>query len=187
MPNLNTIPNWITILRLLAVPIILVVLGSENSDRPIQISRQIATVTFLVAAITDWLDGYLARKLNQVTELGKFLDPLVDKLLVIAALLILIDLGQVPVWAVFVIIAREILITAWRGAPNSQPEAQTTTIVGANIWGKAKTISQIVAIAALFLEIPNALILFWMATALTLISGLIYVLPLSIFSPKINK
>ncbi len=169
MPNLNTIPNWITLSRLLSVPIILIVLGGEVSQ---ELSRQIATITFLVAALTDWLDGFLARKLNQESEFGKFLDPLVDKLLVIAALLILVELHQVPAWAVFVIIAREILITAWRGAP----DATTTSIVGANIWGKAKTVSQIVAIAALFLELPYALILFWVAVALTLISGLIYVL-----------
>lgn len=176
MPNLNTIPNWLTLSRLLSIPIILAVLNDENSDS--MQSRQIATIAFLVAAVTDWLDGYLARKLNQVSELGKFLDPLVDKLLVIAALLVLMDLDQVPAWGVFAIIAREILITAWRGAPNSTKSE--TTIIGANVWGKAKTISQIVAIAALLLEVPNALILFWIAMALTLISGLIYVLPLSI-------
>lgn len=169
MPTLNTIPNWVTLSRLLAVPIIFMVLLGDDSDR----SRQIATVTFLIASLTDWLDGYLARKLNQISEFGKFLDPLVDKLLVIAALLILIELHQIPAWAVFVIIAREILITAWRGAP----DAKATAIVGANIWGKAKTVMQIVAIAALFLQIPYALILFWLALALTIISGLIYVIP----------
>jgi len=171
MPKLNTIPNWVTLSRLLAVPIILLTLR-DDSDR----SRQIATLIFLIAALTDWLDGYLARKLNQISDFGKFLDPLVDKLLVIAALLILVELHQVPAWAVFIIVAREILITAWRGAPDT-----TTTIVGANIWGKAKTVSQIIAIAALFLEIPYALTLFWLAVALTVISGLIYILPQPIF------
>ena len=137
------------------------------------------TITFLVAALTDWLDGYLARKLNQESDFGKFLDPLVDKLLVIAALLSLVELHQVPAWAVFVIIAREILITAWRGAPDAN--STTTPIIGANIWGKAKTVMQIVAIAALFLELPYAMVLFWIAVALTLISGLIYVLPTKVF------
>lgn len=170
MPNLNTIPNWVTLSRLLSVPIILIVLSGDVSD---QMARQIATITFLIAALTDWLDGYLARKLNQESEFGKFLDPLVDKLLVIAALLILVELHQVPAWAVFVITAREILITAWRGAP----DATTTPIVGANIWGKAKTVSQIVAIAALFLKLPSALIFFWIAVVLTLFSGIVYVLP----------
>jgi CDP-diacylglycerol---glycerol-3-phosphate 3-phosphatidyltransferase len=172
MPKLNTIPNWVTLSRLLAVPIILLTLSADDSDRP----RQIVTVIFLIAALTDWLDGYLARKLDQISEFGKFLDPLVDKLLVIAALLTLVELHQVPAWAVFVIVAREILITAWRGAPDT-----TTTIVGANIWGKAKTVSQIGAIAALFLEIPYAITLFWLALVLTVISGIIYILPQSIF------
>jgi len=179
MPNINTIPNWVTLSRLLSVPIILIVLGGDISDRPMEIPRQIATITFLVAALTDWLDGYLARKLNQESDFGKFLDPLVDKLLVIAALLSLVELHQVPAWAVFVIIAREILITAWRGAPDAN--STTTPIIGANIWGKAKTVMQIVAIAALFLELPYAMVLFWIAVALTLISGLIYVLPTKVF------
>ena len=173
MPKLNTIPNWVTLSRLVAVPIMLIALNLNDSDR----SRQIATFIFLVAALTDWLDGYLARKLDQISEFGKFLDPLVDKLLVIAALLILVELHQVPAWAVFAIVAREISITAWRGAPN--PTDPTTAIIGANIWGKAKTVSQIVAIAALFLEMPYALILFWLSLALTLISGVIYIMPQS--------
>jgi CDP-diacylglycerol---glycerol-3-phosphate 3-phosphatidyltransferase len=173
MPNLNTIPNWITLSRLVLVPVMLGVFNGNIGDR----TRQIGTVIFLIAALTDWLDGFLARKLNQVSEFGKFLDPLVDKLLIIAALLILIQLDQVPVGAVFVIIAREILITAWRGAPsNSNIEG---AMVGANIWGKAKTVSQVGAIAALFLEIPYAIILFWVAVGLTIISGLIYVIPLT--------
>ncbi|AFY74316.1 CDP-diacylglycerol--glycerol-3-phosphate 3-phosphatidyltransferase [Synechococcus sp. PCC 7502] len=171
MPNLNTIPNWVTLSRLLSIPIIFMVLSNNDST----MTRQIATIAFLIAALTDWLDGYLARTLNQVSEFGKFLDPLVDKLLVIAALLILLELEQIPAWAVFVIIAREILITAWRGAP----DASTPTIIGANIWGKVKTVSQILAIAALLLEIPYALALFWLAVILTIVSGLIYVLPLS--------
>ncbi len=171
MPNIMTIPNWVTLSRLLSIPIIFIVLHGDIGDRP----RQIATLTFLIAALTDWLDGYLARKLNQVSEFGKFLDPLVDKLLVIAALLILIDLHQVPAWGVFIIIAREILITAWRGAP----DATTPKIIGANIWGKAKTVTQIGAIAALFLQIPYALALFWLAMGLTVVSGLTYILPKS--------
>lgn len=173
MPNLNTIPNWITLARLLLVPVMLGIFSGDISDR----SRQIGTGIFLIAALTDWLDGYLARRLNQVSEFGKFLDPLVDKLLVIAALLVLIQLRQVPVWAVFIIIAREISITAWRGAP-TKPDTGGA-IAGANIWGKAKTVSQVGAIAALFLEIPHGIILFWIAVTLTIISGFIYIFPLS--------
>ncbi|BAU41933.1 CDP-diacylglycerol--glycerol-3-phosphate 3-phosphatidyltransferase [Leptolyngbya sp. O-77] len=160
------LPTWITVSRLLGVPLLLVLL-----QNPTERSRWIALVIFLVAAGTDWLDGYLARKLNQVTDLGKFLDPLVDKLLVLAPLLMLIQLGQVPAWAVFLILARELAIAGWRV---SQP-----TISGANLWGKLKTVSQIAAIALLIcpltMNMPGAAIAFWLSVVLTLVSGAIYV------------
>ena len=164
-----TIPNWITFSRLLALPFLLY--GLHN---PTPQSRWVCLAIFLVAALTDWLDGYLARKLNQISELGKFLDPLVDKLLVLAPLLALIELGQVPAWAVFLILARELAIAGWR--------VSQTTMTGANIWGKLKTVSQIVAIALLIAPLPEVwqlptLVAFWVSVALTLISGGIYLLP----------
>jgi CDP-diacylglycerol--glycerol-3-phosphate 3-phosphatidyltransferase len=133
---------------------------------------------FLVAAGTDWVDGYLARRLDQVTELGKFLDPLVDKLLVLAPLLVLIELGRVPAWGVFLILARELAISGWRVSPTFQPQA----VPGANLWGKAKTVVQIAAIAYLLAPLPATwslfgLGLFWAAVGLTLISGWLYVWP----------
>lgn len=175
-----TLPTWVTLSRLIAVPIIFGLFSWQVSE----LTRWIALSVFLIAAITDWLDGYLARKLNQITELGKFLDPLVDKVLTIALFLLFIELGQVPAWAVFLIITRELLITAWRGAPTSpEPTSQISTkspsIVGANIWGKAKTVMQIGAIAALLINIPYAIAFFWVAVVLTLISGIIYVVPTS--------
>ena len=186
--NLSTItlPTWVTLSRLIAVPIIFGLFSWQTSE----LTRWIALSVFLIAAITDWLDGYLARKLNQITELGKFLDPLVDKVLTIALFLLFIELGQVPAWAVFLIITRELLITAWRGAPSGQsdnspsgsvtsPTSKSPSIIGANIWGKAKTVMQIVAIAALLINIPYAIAFFWVAVVLTLISGIIYVVPVS--------
>ena len=163
------IPNWITFSRLLGLPFLLY--GLHN---PTESSRWICLVIFLVAAGTDWLDGYLARKLNQVTDLGKFLDPLVDKLLVLAPLLALIEEGQVPAWGVFLILARELAIAGWR--------VNQTSISGANIWGKLKTVSQIVAIALLIAPLPDSwkipsLIAFWISVAFTLISGAIYLWP----------
>ncbi|MFN9062671.1 MAG: CDP-diacylglycerol--glycerol-3-phosphate 3-phosphatidyltransferase, partial [Pseudanabaena sp.] len=110
-----TLPTWVTLSRLIAIPIIFGLFLWQDSE----LSRLIALSVFIIAAITDWLDGYLARKLNQITELGKFLDPLVDKVLTIALFLLFIELGQVPAWAVFLIITRELLITAWRGAPST--------------------------------------------------------------------
>jgi CDP-diacylglycerol---glycerol-3-phosphate 3-phosphatidyltransferase len=175
-----TLPTWVTLSRLIAVPIIFGLFLWQDSE----LSRLIALSVFIIAAITDWLDGYLARKLNQITELGKFLDPLVDKVLTIALFLLFIELGQVPAWAVFLIITRELLITAWRGAPSASDqevsgETSKPQIIGANFWGKAKTVMQIVAIAALLVKIPYAIAFFWIAVALTLISGILYVVPTS--------
>ena len=121
-----------------------------------------------------FLDGYLARKLNQVTDLGKFLDPLVDKLLILAPLLALIELGKVPAWGVFLILGRELTIAGWR--------VNQSKISGANIWGKLKTISQIIAVALLITPLPKILatigiVMFWVSVALTIISGIIYLLP----------
>ncbi|MEM9538688.1 MAG: CDP-diacylglycerol--glycerol-3-phosphate 3-phosphatidyltransferase [Cyanobacteria bacterium P01_E01_bin.42] len=163
------LPTWITLSRLLGVPFIFFFL-QDPSDR----HRLIALGIFLLAAGTDWLDGYLARKLNQITELGKFLDPLVDKLLVFAPSLILIQWGVVPAWGVFLILARELAIAGWR--------VNQTVISGANIWGKLKTVVQIAAIACLIAPLPDAwrlfsLGLFWLAVILTVISGGLYLFP----------
>ncbi|MBD2677017.1 MULTISPECIES: CDP-diacylglycerol--glycerol-3-phosphate 3-phosphatidyltransferase [Nostoc] len=164
-----TLPNWITFSRLLGVPFLLYGLYNPTSE-----ARWLCLAIFLVAALTDWLDGYLARKLNQISDLGKFLDPLVDKFLVLAPLMVLIELGKVPAWGVFLILARELAIAGWR--------VNQTTITGANIWGKLKTVSQIVAIALLIAPLPEvwqipSLITFWISVAFTLISGGIYLLP----------
>jgi CDP-diacylglycerol--glycerol-3-phosphate 3-phosphatidyltransferase len=168
------LPNSITFSRLLALPFLLY--GLIN---PTERSRWICLVIFLVAAGTDWLDGYFARKLNQITELGKFLDPLVDKFLVLAPLLSLIELGQVPAWGVFLILARELVIAGWRVNPKL---SGSISISGANIWGKLKTVSQIAAITLLIAPTPDSwetpsLVLFWISVALTWISGAIYLWP----------
>lgn len=169
------LPNWITVSRLLGVPFLLYGLANPTVE-----NRWICLIIFVIAAGTDWLDGYLARKLNQITDLGKFLDPLVDKLLVLAPLLSLVELGQIPAWGVFLILARELAIAGWR--------VNQVKISGANLWGKLKTVSQMLAISLLIAPTPNSwdlpiLILFWVAVALTLISGLIYILPASSPAP----
>ncbi|NJL49809.1 MAG: CDP-diacylglycerol--glycerol-3-phosphate 3-phosphatidyltransferase [Leptolyngbyaceae cyanobacterium SM2_5_2] len=167
------LPTWITVSRLLGVPLLLVLLQAPTVPQ-----RWWAMTIFVVAAGTDWLDGYLARRLNQVTELGKFLDPLVDKLLVLAPLLMLVELNQVPAWGVFLIVAREITIAGWR----VNPALQGGAVPGANLWGKAKTVVQIAAIALLMAPLPLAWelprqVLFWLAVVLTLWSGLLYLWP----------
>ena len=168
-----TLPTWITLSRLIGIPWLIYALQPG-----ITFSRWWAVLVFLIIASTDWLDGYLARRLNQVTDLGKFLDPLVDKLMVMGPLLSLLALDRVSVWGVFLVLGREIAIAGWRV---SQPK-----ISGANLWGKLKTISQILAIAVLIAPLSSqggfpwpeiAEFLFWLAVALTLISGAIYLLP----------
>jgi len=164
-----TLPNWITFSRLLGIPFLLY--GLENTTSQ---SRWVCLIIFLIASLTDWLDGYLARKLNQISDLGKFLDPLVDKLLILAPLLVLVELGKVPAWGVFLILGRELAIAGWR--------VNQVQVTGANIWGKLKTVSQIIAVSLLIAPLPSngeilGLIAFWVAVALTLLSGIIYLLP----------
>jgi CDP-diacylglycerol---glycerol-3-phosphate 3-phosphatidyltransferase len=163
------LPTWITVSRLLAVPFLLYGLRLPTTEM-----RWWMFGIFLVAACTDWLDGYLARRLNQVTELGKFLDPLVDKLLVLAPLVALVEWGRVPAWGVFMILARELTIAGWR--------VSGATVPGAAMWGKIKTVVQIIAIAVLIAPLGNAwqslgTSLFWLAVGLTWISGLLYLWP----------
>ncbi|NEQ51742.1 MAG: CDP-diacylglycerol--glycerol-3-phosphate 3-phosphatidyltransferase [Leptolyngbya sp. SIO3F4] len=160
------LPTWITVSRLVAIPLVFWLLANPSINH-----RWWAVSVFLLAACTDWLDGYLARRLNQITDLGKFLDPLVDKLLVLAPLMVLVQLGTVPAWGVFLILARELTIAGWRVGQK--------IIVGANIWGKVKTVIQIGAIALLISPLSQdysaiSLGLFWLAVILTWWSGLIY-------------
>lgn len=170
------LPTWITVSRLLGVPIVLILLLDPTSAR-----AWTASGIFLVAAGTDWIDGYLARRLDQVTELGKFLDPLVDKLLVLAPLLALVELGKVPAWGVFIILARELTIAGWRVNPTFQAQS----VPGANIWGKVKTVSQIAAVTVLIAPLnetfqPLTLTLFWLAVVATCVSGILYLWPRSL-------
>jgi CDP-diacylglycerol---glycerol-3-phosphate 3-phosphatidyltransferase len=165
------LPTWITVSRLFGVPFLLYGLRFPDST-----TRWWMVAIFLLAACTDWLDGYLARRLNQVTELGKFLDPLVDKLLVLAPLVALIEWGRVPAWGVFLILARELTIAGWR--------VSGATVPGAALAGKLKTVVQIIAIAVLLAPLDQQFAalgtgLFWLAVALTLGSGLLYLWPRS--------
>ena len=166
-----SLPNWITLTRFLGAPFLL-----WSLQDPEPISRWISLGVFLGVSLTDWLDGYVARRLNQVTDLGKILDPLVDKLLVMAPLLALVARDEIPAGGVFVILARELTIAGWR---SNQAQVQ-----GANNWGKLKTVVQILAIALLIAPLSSrgetiAQILFWVAVVLTIVSGLIYLSPVS--------
>ncbi|MDR3644248.1 MAG: CDP-diacylglycerol--glycerol-3-phosphate 3-phosphatidyltransferase [Clostridia bacterium] len=172
---MNT-PNKLTVLRICLVPLFMVFLLLPQIPAHILL----AAICFASASLTDLLDGSLARKNNQITNFGKFLDPLADKLLVTSALVCFVQMGLASAWIAMIIIAREFLVTSLRLIA-----AGSGTVIAANIWGKTKTVSQIVAIIAILLfnlfgaaPAPLALtgqILLWIAAALTIISGIQYV------------
>ncbi len=138
------------------------------------VTHFIGALLFILAASTDWLDGYYARKYNLVTNLGKFLDPLADKLLLTAALVSLVQLGFAPAWIAIVIISREFAVTGIRLVAAADGQ-----VIAASNLGKWKTVFQIIAVSALMLHnlpfeligIPFATIVLWIATFLTILSG----------------
>ena len=142
------LPNSITCLRILFIPVFLVVLLTPlSADSMAQVYA--ATILFLLAAATDSLDGYLARSRGQVTNLGKFLDPLADKLLVSAALIALVQLGSAAAWVVWIILGREFAVTGLRAIA-----AAEGLVVAASGFGKVKTVVQMTAITFLLLKKP---------------------------------
>ncbi|MCK4766550.1 MAG: CDP-diacylglycerol--glycerol-3-phosphate 3-phosphatidyltransferase [Candidatus Aminicenantes bacterium] len=170
--------NVITILRIILVPIFLVILLTEMENKEI-----FAVIVFIIAAISDALDGYIARKYDQVTELGKFLDPLADKLLIAGALLALVHLGKVETWVATVIILREIFITGFRFY-----FLVKDSMFSASWLAKKKTTFQLVSVSLIILseKLPYreivfqaATILLYMAVILTIYSGVEYVLKYS--------
>lgn len=176
--------NRITVARILLVPIIMFFLLIKVKFPHIRIeefsityNQIIAALIFIIAASTDSLDGYIARKRKLVTNLGKLLDPLADKLLVTAVLVSLVEMGKVDAWIVIVIISREWAVTGLR-----QIALLEGTVMAASKWGKAKTAAQITAIIALlinnfpftFLDFPFDVIASWVAAIITLYSGIEY-------------
>lgn len=132
----------LTFARIACIPVLVLTLLTDSKS-----SSLIAAMIFSVACVTDWLDGYLARRLDLVTVMGKFLDPLADKLIVMAALIMMIPLGRVPAWAVFLLIAREVVVTGLRSVASSEG-----VVIAASNLGKYKTIFQMVAIIGLLLH-----------------------------------
>lgn len=156
--------NKLTLLRIFLIPIFLILLATK-----MKYGVYLATGVFIIAAFTDKLDGYIARSRNQVTTLGKFMDPLADKLLVVAALISLTELNRLSAWVVMIIIAREFCVTGLRTIAASEG-----IIISASWWGKLKTIVQIVAITAVLIELPYYNILVWIAVIITVLSGVDY-------------
>jgi CDP-diacylglycerol--glycerol-3-phosphate 3-phosphatidyltransferase len=174
------IPLFLTWLRIVAIPLFVAVLYVPES----WISERTANVTamwiFIAAAVTDWADGYLARRWNQMTSFGAFLDPVADKLMVAAALIVLTEKGTVDPFASLIIIGREITISALR---EWMAQIGQSKSVAVNILGKVKTVSQLVAIPfllfngvlfGLFHTVPVGRALIWIAALITLLSMLVY-------------
>lgn len=167
------IANKITLFRVFLVPLFLIVLYSNIENNTI-----IAGIIFVIASLTDMLDGYIARSQNLVTSFGKFVDPLADKVLASAALIALVDMGEISGWIVVIIIAREFTVTGFRVLAASQG-----VTIAASPWGKIKTITQLVAII-LFLfnnfpfslmEIKANVIMIYIALIFTIVSGIDYI------------
>lgn len=157
--------NKITILRMLLVPVFLFFILVN-----VPYGSYIATGVFIISALTDTLDGYIARSRNQITKFGKFMDPLADKLLVTAALVALVENGTLSTGIVMIIIAREFAITGFRTLA-----ASDGIVIAASPWGKAKTVTQIIAIVAALMKMPYYQILMGAAVAITIISGVDYI------------
>lgn len=164
--------NRLTILRVFLIPVFLLVLYVFDSPT----GRVIATLIFIIASLTDWLDGYIARSRNLVTDFGKFMDPLADKLLVAAALIYFVEVGQLSALIVIVIISREFIISGFRLVA-----VMNQKVIAASIYGKIKTAVTMVMIIVLLLNIDHAVvnfaevILIFLATLFTVISAIEYI------------
>jgi CDP-diacylglycerol--glycerol-3-phosphate 3-phosphatidyltransferase len=176
------VPNILTLLRIASIPVIAAILLSPSRSAGFW-----AAAIFAVASITDWLDGYLARRMGIVTVFGKFLDPIADKLIVMSVLIMILPYGRAPAWMVLIILGREIIITGLRGLASTEG-----VVIPASNLGKFKTIFQIVAILGLllhydyhwffgmdirylFVNMHNVGIFYlWIATIITIWSGIDY-------------
>jgi CDP-diacylglycerol--glycerol-3-phosphate 3-phosphatidyltransferase len=172
LTNFRNLPNLLTGARIVAIPVVMVLLCFNG-----QLASFLGALVFMAAGATDFLDGFIARRQQLVSRFGKFMDPLADKLLVSAALIMLIPLGRVPAWIAFVIIGRELAVTGLRALA-----AAEGIILAPDRWGKTKTLLQMAALTALILHYPYQALdfqrlgtgLLWLALIVTLTSGVGY-------------
>ncbi|MBQ8230946.1 MAG: CDP-diacylglycerol--glycerol-3-phosphate 3-phosphatidyltransferase [Lachnospiraceae bacterium] len=177
------LPNKLTIFRvILIVPFVLLMLGGLHEwgwftaifGGIMEYVDYIALAIFIIASLTDLIDGKIARKYNLVTNFGKFMDPLADKLLVSAAMICLVEMGRIPAWVVIVIISREFIISGFRLIASDNG-----VVIAANYWGKFKTTFQMIMICLMIANIPQIQILtdiiMWVSLALTIISLVDYI------------
>ena len=167
------LPNKLTILRVILIPFFVVFLMAPYFEG---YGNYIALAIFIVASLTDMLDGKIARKYNLVTNFGKFMDPLADKLLVCSALICLIESGKLAAWIVIVIIAREFIISGFRLVASDNG-----VVIAASYWGKFKTVSQMLMVIVLILDLPHpafrmlGTVLTYLALILTVVSLMDYI------------
>ena len=166
------LPNKLTVLRVIMIPFFVAALlydGGANQNM-----RYVAAALFIIASLTDMLDGKIARKYNLVTNFGKFMDPLADKLLLCSALICMIELRELPAWMVIIIISREFIISGFRLVASDNG-----VVIAASYWGKFKTTFQMIGVVLLIFNIPAlsmvTTIVIWIALALTVISLVDYV------------
>ncbi|MBE5852090.1 MAG: CDP-diacylglycerol--glycerol-3-phosphate 3-phosphatidyltransferase [Lachnospiraceae bacterium] len=164
------LPNKLTLFRVVLVPFFVAFLLNQHVNEYFNI---IALVIFIVASLTDLLDGKIARKYNLVTNFGKFMDPLADKLLVCSAIICLIELERIPSWIVVIIIAREFVISGFRLIASDNG-----VVIAASMWGKYKTTFQMIMVILMIVNLPQLQlvtdIVMWIATILTVVSLIDY-------------
>ena len=166
------LPNKLTVMRVILIPFFVAALLWDGGDSDGM--RILSAAIFIIASLTDMLDGKIARKYNLVTNFGKFMDPLADKLLVCSALICLIELEQIPAWMVIVIISREFIISGFRLVASDNG-----VVVAASYWGKFKTTFQMIAVILMILDIDALSLLttamIWIALILTVVSLVDYI------------
>ena len=168
------LPNKLTIIRVCLIPFFVAALLFDHGNN--YTMRIVANVLFIIASLTDLFDGKIARKYNLVTNFGKFMDPLADKLLVCSALICLIELGQLPAWVVIIIISREFIISGFRLIASDNG-----IVIAASYWGKFKTVFQMAMIIVLIAAFEGSVfavveqILIWVSLILTIVSLVDYI------------
>jgi len=166
------LPNKLTVLRVILIPFF--VLSLLLFGGSVRLLRYVAAAIFIVASLTDMLDGKIARKYDLVTNFGKFMDPLADKLLVCSALICLVELEQLPAWMVIIIVSREFIISGFRLVA-----AEQGIVIAASYWGKFKTTFQMIAVILMIVDLKvlwlPTLLCTWIALILTVISLVDYI------------
>ena len=166
------LPYKLTVVRMALVPFFVAALLLSKTNDSL---KWVALALFVIASLTDFADGYIARKYNLITNFGKFMDPLADKILTISGMICLIELGRIPSWIVVIIVAREFIISGFRLVA-----AENGVVIAANYWGKFKTTFQMIMIILMIMNIPQLQIVtnivMWIALALTLISLWTYIM-----------